>query len=66
MPIIADTYQQPAAICIGKGRNRLGKLAGISNTILEVLLLMLALTNEAEKILLVVEHHSHKVSANKG
>ena len=44
--IIAHTYQQPASISIGKGRYRLGQLLSIGNTILEILLLMLALTDE--------------------
>jgi hypothetical protein len=45
--IIPYAYQQPSSVSIGKGRYRLGKLAGISHTILEILLLMLAFANQS-------------------
>ena len=53
MPVVANTYQQTSAISISKGRNGFGKFTGISHAILEVLLLVLALANKAEKISLV-------------
>ena len=54
MPVIAHTNEQASTIGIGKSRHRFRQLAGIGNTIFEVLLLVLAFTDEAEKITLAV------------
>ena len=43
--IVTHTDEQPPAIGIGKGRNRSCQLAGVINTIFEILLLMLALAD---------------------
>ena len=52
--VVAHTDEQAPTVGIGKGRHRLGQLAGIGHAVLEILLLVLALTDEAEKIALVV------------
>ena len=62
MAVIANANQQTTTIGVGKGRHRLGQFAGISHTVFEVLLLMLALLNEVEKMTLVV----HTVCKGKG
>ena len=62
MAVIANANQQTTTIGVGKGRHRLGQFAGISHTVFEVLLLMLALLNEVEKMTLVV----HTVCKDKG
>ena len=54
MTVVANTYEQPTAVGIGESRYRLGQLTSIGHTVFEVLLLVLALANQAEKILLVI------------
>ena len=54
MPIVANANEQAPAVGVGKSRYRLRQLTSISHTVFEVLLLMLALTNQAQKIFLVV------------
>ena len=54
MTVVANAYEQPTAVGIGESRYRLGQLASIGHAVFEVLLLVLALANQAEKILLVV------------
>ena len=47
--VVADTNEQATAVGIGKGGHGTRQLAGIGDTVLEVLLLVLALANQAEK-----------------
>ena len=54
MSVITHANQQAAAIGIGKSRYRFCQFAGIGNAIFEVLLLVFAFTNKAEKIVLVM------------
>ena len=54
MTIITHANEQPPPIGIGEGRNRLGQLTGIVNTIFEVLLLMLAFADEIQKKTFIV------------
>jgi hypothetical protein len=54
MAVIANANQQPAAIGIGKCRYRLGQLLCIRHPVLEVLLLVFALANEALKVAPVI------------
>ena len=63
MAVVADANQQPSSVRIGKGRHRLGQLTGIGHAIFEVLLLVFALTDKAEKIPLVV-HVIHFIPLN--
>ena len=49
MAVVADTNEQATAVGIGKGGHGTRQLAGISDTVLEVLLLVLALADQAEK-----------------
>jgi hypothetical protein len=54
MAIITHSDEQPSTIGIGKCRHRLSQFAGISHTVFEVLLLMLAFANHVEKITFIV------------
>jgi hypothetical protein len=54
MAVIANPYEQTPALGIGKRRYRTGQFASISHTVFEVLLLVLTLANQAEKIVLIV------------
>ena len=48
MTVVAHANKQTASIGISKSRHRLSQLAGIGNMVLEILLLVLALTDKAE------------------
>ena len=52
--VVANANEQPSTVGIGKGRYRTGQLHGIGHAVFEVLLLVLALLDKAQKILLVV------------
>ena len=54
MAIITNANKQATTIGIGKSRYRFCQFAGIGNAIFEVLLLVFAFADEAEKIMLVV------------
>ena len=54
MTVVAHANEQSAPIGIGKCRHRLSQFAGISHTVFEVLLLVLALANHAEKITFII------------
>ena len=57
--IITNTNEQATTIGVGKSRYCFCQFAGIGNTIFEVLLLVFAFANEAEKIMFVV-HTGYK------
>ena len=54
VPVVANANQQPSAISIGECRYRLSQLHRILHPVFEVLLLVLALVNQALNISLVV------------
>lgn len=60
--IVANPDEQSSAVGIRKRRYRLCKLAGISHAVLEVLPLVLAFTNQAEKKGFVVRDSSYHSS----
>jgi len=54
MAVVADTYEQPSAFGVGKGRYRAGQLGSVLYFVFEVLLLVLALTHQVLYVLKVV------------
>ena len=63
--VVAHADEQSSAIGIGKGRDRLGQFPCIGDSVLEVLLLVLALADEAEKIVFVVHSESKGTQKNE-
>ena len=55
--IVLNAHKQMTATIVGKGTYRTGYLAGISNLILEILMLMLTLINKPLYIALLFRYH---------